>query len=102
MRLSEILIIYMAIAAPHGVTSFLQQSSSESLMKRLTETSGATFLWPLAWIQRISKICKKDLFTASAQDRLDDAVFVKIEAAARKLLAALDDVCAPLRLNDDE
>ncbi len=102
MHLSEILVIYMAIAAPYGVASFLRQTSSESLMKRLVEVSGATLLWPLAWIWRICNNHNGCAFAVSAQDQIDEQDSTKIETAARKLLAALDDSRELTCLNDTE
>ena len=102
MHLSEILVIYMAIAAPHGVASFLRQTSRESLLKRLSKASGATLLWPLAWMQRIGNDSQERIFAASVQDQSAETNFIKIETAVRQLLAALDDGRELICLNDAE
>lgn len=71
-------------------------------MKRITKVSGATLLWPLAWMRRIRNNHNGRVFAVSAQDQIDERDFTKIEAAARKLLAALDAVHELICLNDAE
>ncbi len=69
-------------------------------MKRLVEVSGATMLWPLAWMRRIRN--SERAFAVFAQDQIDPADSTKIGMAARKLLAALDDLHELMCLNDAE
>jgi len=103
MHPSEILIIYMAIAAPHGVAFFLQQKSDESLTKRLFKASGATLLWPLVWLRSAGKNGHTRAFAALAKDHLaDDPNFAKTEIATRQLLTAFDETVELLRLTEVE
>ncbi len=97
MHMSNFLIIYMAIAAPHGVAFFLQQDSGRSLSRRLTDASGATLLWPLVWIRRAVKKAGSRLGFPAEDQTTNDAHFTATEGAARKLLAAFDDADESLR-----
>jgi len=90
MHLSEFFIIYMAIAAPHGVAFFLQQDSDRSLPRRLIEASGATLLWPLVWTRRAGKRTGSRLTFLAEDQTTNDAHFAGTEGATRKLLAAFD------------
>ncbi|MGI8656598.1 MAG: hypothetical protein ACR2LC_15445 [Pyrinomonadaceae bacterium] len=105
MHLSEILIIYMAIAAPHGVAFFLQAGSAQSLTRRLIGVSGATLLWPLVWLRRARKgIGRRFVFqdedhSTNEADfaEMESATFAGIESASRELLAAFADADESLR-----
>jgi hypothetical protein len=52
MLLSEIIIIYLAIAAPFGVANFLRQPAGTTHTRSLLQATYAAFLWPLALLPR--------------------------------------------------
>ncbi|HEY0097926.1 MAG TPA: hypothetical protein VGB76_03130 [Pyrinomonadaceae bacterium] len=47
MLLSEFIIIYLAAAAPFGVTNFLRQPAGARRTRSLLHATGAALLWPL-------------------------------------------------------
>ena len=52
MLLSELIIIYLAAAAPFGVANFLRQPASVPRTRSLVHATGAALLWPLALLSR--------------------------------------------------
>jgi hypothetical protein len=52
MLLSELIIIYLAAAAPFGVAKFLRQPTSVSRSRALLRATGAALLWPLMLLSR--------------------------------------------------
>jgi hypothetical protein len=52
MLLSEIIIIYLAAAAPFGVADFLQRPAGVPRTRSLLNATGAALLWPLALLSR--------------------------------------------------
>lgn len=52
MLLSELIIIYLAAAAPFGVANFLRQPASVQPARALLSATGAALLWPLALLAR--------------------------------------------------
>jgi hypothetical protein len=52
MLLSELIIIYLAAAAPFGVAYFLRQPASVRRTRSLLRAAGAALLWPLALLSR--------------------------------------------------
>src|SRR5687768_13809811 len=52
MRLSELIIIYLAAAAPFGVAGFLQRRAGVTRTRSLFEATGASLVWPLTLASR--------------------------------------------------
>jgi hypothetical protein len=52
MLLSELIIIYLAAAAPFGVANFLRQPAGVPRTRSLVHATGAALLWPLALLSR--------------------------------------------------
>jgi hypothetical protein len=52
MLLSDIIIIYLALAAPFGVANFLRQPAGTARTRSLLQATGAALLWPLALLPR--------------------------------------------------
>ncbi|HKP71570.1 MAG TPA: hypothetical protein VJT82_01450, partial [Pyrinomonadaceae bacterium] len=52
MRLSELVIIYLAAAAPFGVTYFLRQPAHVPRTRVLFAAASTALLWPLALLSR--------------------------------------------------
>ena len=98
MRLSELIIIYLAAAAPFGVSDFLNRPAGVARTRSLFNAARAALCWPLALLSRPllqKKFRRRELKTAervassSREHRIDDArrallsAFYRMEDLAR-------------------
>jgi hypothetical protein len=96
MLLSEIIIIYLAAAAPFGVADFLQRPASVPRTRSLLKATGAALLWPLALLSR-SLVQKKftrrkhqaTLPEVSSSLEVSTSRELRIDDARRALLSSL-------------
>lgn len=92
MRLSEIIIIYLATAAPVGVAFFLRRPAGASrLTPLLAQSVGVALLWPLTMLPllfpRLRFGARREV-SAGASSRL--AGERRIEEAKRSLISAIN------------
>jgi hypothetical protein len=90
MLLSEIIIIYLAAAAPFGVANFLQRPATVPRTRSLLKATGAALLWPLTLLSR-SLVQKK--FTRREHQatvpEVSSSRELRIDDARRALLSSL-------------
>jgi hypothetical protein len=90
MLLSELIIIYLAAAAPFGVAAFLQRRGDVSRSHSLGHAAGAALLWPLTLL---SRPLNGTAFFSRQPDAPEQKASVSresgIEGAQRALLSAL-------------
>ena len=116
MLFSELIIIYLAAAAPFGVANFLQRPADVSCPRSLLHATGAALLWPLILLSRPlvqNKFGLRELdapgqnASLSRELRIDDArrallsVLYQIEDLARDITssyteATRESVCAAI------
>jgi hypothetical protein len=90
MRLSELIIIYLAAAAPFGVSDFLNRPSNAARTRSLFNATRAALLWPLALFSRplVQKnFRRRELKTPERAD--SPSRELRIADARRALLSAL-------------
>lgn len=89
MRLSELIIIYLAAAAPFGVSDFLNRPAGVARTRSLFNAARAALCWPLALLSR-PPIQKK---SRRRELKMDESVAsssreLRIDDARRALLSA--------------
>lgn len=91
MRLSEIITIYLAAAAPVGVIYFLRsQMNAERHARALVRATGAALIWPLTLLAfRLEHFGRRGARRASVEAESDRPDEGKAERVKRTLLAAL-------------
>ncbi|MCA1556222.1 MAG: hypothetical protein LC747_05980, partial [Acidobacteria bacterium] len=90
MLLSEIIIIYLAAAAPFGVANFLQRPADVSGTRSLLYATGAALLWPLILLSRPlaeKKLSLRELHAPEQNASLSREL--QIDEAQRALLSVL-------------
>jgi hypothetical protein len=90
MFLSELIIVYLAAAAPFGVANFLRRPAGTTRTHALLRSTGAALLWPLALLSR-SLVQKKFRRVApdAATPEVSSARELLIADARRALLSSL-------------
>lgn len=97
MQLSETVTIYLAIAAPFGVSYFLREQGlkTQSRARSLLRASGAGLLWPAiavnAFLARQSAV-EPTTPEAESKSVIGAELNRKIEAAQRQLISSLERV----------
>lgn len=91
MLLSELIIIYLAAAAPFGVANFLRQPAIAPRTRSLLQATGAGLLWPLTLLSRpfVQKKFRRVEHEAAATPEVSLSREQRTEAARRALLASL-------------
>ncbi|HJR07074.1 MAG TPA: hypothetical protein VJ842_07450 [Pyrinomonadaceae bacterium] len=91
MRLSEIIIIYLAAAAPFGVSDFLNRPASAARTRSLFKATRAALLWPLALFSRplVQKNLRRRELKTNARAASSSSRELRIDDARRALLSAL-------------
>jgi hypothetical protein len=90
MLLSELIIIYLAAAAPFGVTAFLHRPGDVSRSRSIGRAVRAALLWPLILLSR--PLTGKEFFPSKLTESEQNASLpreLRIEGARRALLCAL-------------
>lgn len=90
MLLSELIIIYLAAAAPFGVASFLRRRAGVPRTPALLQATGTALLWPLALLFRTlmpKKFSRAKQATATPE--VSPTRELRIDAARRTLLSSL-------------
>jgi hypothetical protein len=95
MLWSELIIIYLAAAAPFGVSNFLCQPATATRTRALLRATGAALLWPLTLLTRplVQKNSRR-VETETAMTELPSSEVSasreeRMEAARRALLSSL-------------
>lgn len=90
MLLSELIIIYLALAAPFGVADFLRRPAGARRARALLQATGAALLWPLALLSRpfVHKKFRR-IEQEAAMPEVCTPRELRVEAARRALLASL-------------
>jgi hypothetical protein len=90
MLLSELIIIYLAVAAPFGVAHFLRQRAGARRTRSLLHATCAALLWPLALFSR-SFVQKRFRREESETDAPEASLSreQRTDAARRALLSSL-------------
>jgi len=103
MLLSELIIIYLAAAAPFGVANYLHRPADVSSLRSILHATGAALLWPLLLLSRPlaqKKLSQRELdapeqnASLSRELRIDDArrallsVLYQTEDLARDILSS--------------
>jgi hypothetical protein len=83
MRLSEALIIYLAAAAPFGVTYFLRRASGGGRGAAVARASGAALVWP-AWL--LLRLARGRAGGGGRRTKFDER---RVERAKRETVNAL-------------
>jgi hypothetical protein len=103
MRLSEVIIIYLAAAAPFGVAFFLRRAGKRSqLGGALAKAAGAALIWP-AWLVFIST--RKARGAGEADDSralgdgrtLDEVTIERVKRETVNALRRMEDAFARVR-----
>jgi hypothetical protein len=96
MLLSELIIIYLAAAAPFGVANFLRQPATATRTRSLLQATGAGLLWPLTLLSRpfVQKGFRRIEHDETATPEVPSSKVSlsreqRIESARRALLASL-------------
>lgn len=90
MLLSELIIIYLAVAAPFGVANFLHRRADVSGSRSLLHATGAALLWPLILLIRPSTQKKFGLRELHQPEQNDSTSReLRIDDARRALLSVL-------------
>lgn len=90
MLLSELIIIYLAAAAPFGVANFLCQPAGAPRTRALLHATCAALLWPLALLSR--PLVQKKFRRGEAETPMPEVSLsreLRIDAARRALLSSL-------------
>lgn len=90
MQLSDLIVIYLAAAAPIGVAYYLYSTQSDRTFRRLARVAGFALLWPLAPLYKL--LYGRATDKAETEPRLDRYQFLdeeEIDAALRACLSAL-------------
>jgi hypothetical protein len=90
MLFSELIIIYLALAAPFGVANFLRQPAGATRTSALLQAMCAALLWPLALLSRPLVHKNPDrIEREAAEPEVSPSRELRIDAARRALLASL-------------
>ena len=95
MLWSELIIIYLAAAAPFGVSNFLRQPATATRTRSLLSATGAALLWPLTLLTRpfVQKKFRRVEPETAAKEVPSTEVSLsreeRTEAARRALLSSL-------------
>ena len=95
MLLSELIIIYLAVAAPFGVATFLRQPASATRTRSLLHATGAALLWPFTILSRpfVQNNFRRGEDVAATPEVTSSEVShsreLRIDAARRALLSTL-------------
>ena len=99
--LSDIFIIYLAAAAPFGVSRFLsEQAGGTATLPALLRSAGAALAWPLT---SLSRLLGRDGAEATSEGRDHDSQRVeRVKRAAVNALRAFEDSLEEARAKPDE
>lgn len=106
MLLSELAIIYLATAAPFGVSRFLNQNAQGARrLHALAESAAAALAWPLTALTFLFKIAKARADKANVIDRSvapDERKVESVKCATVNALRAVEDLLVTeCGLNDE-